>query len=68
MRVSIRPYLQSWVDEIGIQLGSDDPTETVNHLLREYKRLISGQQPINNDQKSATGSDLAEILNSEFEF
>jgi hypothetical protein len=73
MRVSIRPYLQDWINQIGQQLGcEDDPTETVNHLLRECKRILGQQPTVTAATKTAnqpqSSDDLTDVLSSEFEF
>lgn len=68
MRVSIRPYLHDWVNEVGQQMGcADDPTETVNHLLRECKRLMG--QPaatVTTENSNLPNKDLVDVLSNEF--
>jgi hypothetical protein len=69
MRVSIRPYLHDWVIQIGQQMGCEDATEVVNHLLREHKRLIA-QQPTVADSTTVSNpspnSSLVDVLSNEF--
>lgn len=69
MRVSIRPYLHDWVNEVGQQMGCEDATEVVNHLLREHKRLIA-QQPTTSTSTIASNPNpndsLVNVLSNEF--
>lgn len=48
LRVSIKPYLQDFVEEMGERYGIADPTEIVNVLLLERKTGSIGVQPAPN--------------------
>ena len=68
MRVSIRPYLHDWVNEVGAAMGCEDATEVVNHLLREHKRLIA-QQPAATSSSASNSNpndSLVNVLSNEF--
>ena len=64
MRVSIRPYLHNWVNEVGEQMGCEDVTEVVNHLLREHKRLLA--QQATGTSNSNEINKLTDVLSDEF--
>lgn len=44
LRVSIKPYLHGFINEIASEYGIDDPTEVVNVLLLERKTKGCGCQ------------------------
>ena len=64
VRVSIKNYLIPYLDSVGAELGTNDYTEIVNHLLRESKRQ-SGVAQNTQGRQTATNDDLADTL-SEF--
>lgn len=71
MRVSIKSYLHAWVQEVGQQMGCQDATEVVNHLLREHKRAMAQQLTVTTAataSKPQASNDLTDVLSSEFEF
>lgn len=39
MRVSIRKHNQPYIERLGYQMECDDPSEVINYLLTELKRI-----------------------------
>ncbi|GAP99096.1 hypothetical protein [Leptolyngbya sp. NIES-2104] len=62
VRCSIREYLQPFVNEIGTQLGTDDPTEIITFVLNDYKRQLKQRTVQTNLSSQSTETADEELL------
>ncbi len=63
IRVSVKAYLVPYLDAVGAELGTNDYTEVVNHLLRESKRRgASSSAPTSHSAPSTNDDALADSL------
>lgn len=69
VRASIRAFLVPYVEQLGQELGTDDPTEIIHAVLLEHKRSRQGCEcrdrsacPTNAPATASTsGSELDEL-------